>query len=87
LRAEGKTLFVVHHDLRTVAEYFETVMMLNMRLTAAGPTAETFTPDNLRKTYGPTRSARRGGRSAAEETTQRMTSRERSQELEPETYS
>lgn len=53
LRAEGKSVLVVHHDLRTVEEYFETVMMLNMRLTAAGPTAQTFTPDNLRKTYGP----------------------------------
>lgn len=52
LRAEGKTLLVVHHDLRTVSEYFEMVAMLNMRLTAAGPTAEVFTPENLRKTYG-----------------------------------
>jgi manganese/zinc/iron transport system ATP- binding protein len=26
--------------------------MLNMRIVAAGPTDEVFTPDNLRKTYG-----------------------------------
>lgn len=44
---EGKTLLVVHHDLRTVSEYFEMVAMLNIRPTAAGPTAEVFTPENL----------------------------------------
>jgi manganese/zinc/iron transport system ATP- binding protein len=52
LREEGKAVFVVHHDLRTVPQYFEYVVMLNMRLTAAGPIAETFTPANLNKTYG-----------------------------------
>jgi manganese/zinc/iron transport system ATP- binding protein len=52
LREQGKTVLVVHHDLRTVAEYFDQVVLLNMRLVASGPTAETFTPDNLRKTYG-----------------------------------
>lgn len=52
LRAAGKTVLVVHHDLRTVSQYFENVVLLNMRLVASGPTAEVFTPDNLRKTYG-----------------------------------
>ncbi len=52
LRDEGKTVLVVHHDLRTVPEYFESVAMLNMRLTAAGPIDAAFTPENLRKTYG-----------------------------------
>ena len=52
LREQGKTVLVVHHDLRTVPEYFEQVVMLNMRLVAAGPTAEVFTPDNLQKAYG-----------------------------------
>jgi manganese/zinc/iron transport system ATP- binding protein len=52
LRKEGKTIFVVHHDLRTVPTYFDYVVLLNMRVVAAGPIAETFTPDNLRKTYG-----------------------------------
>jgi manganese/zinc/iron transport system ATP- binding protein len=52
LRDEGKTVVVVHHDLRTVPVYFEYVVMLNMRLTAAGPVDETFTPQNLAKTYG-----------------------------------
>lgn len=52
LRELGKTVIVVHHDLQTVHEYFDEVVLLNMRLIAAGPTADVFTPDNLRKTYG-----------------------------------
>jgi len=52
LRDAGKTALVVHHDLQTVAEYFDHVVLINMRLVASGPTAEVFTRDNLRKTYG-----------------------------------
>ena len=52
LRKSGKTVIVVHHDLQTVHEYFDEVMLLNMRLIAAGPTGDVFTTDNLRKTYG-----------------------------------
>jgi manganese/zinc/iron transport system ATP- binding protein len=52
LRGEGKAVVAVHHDLRTVPEYFDQVVLLNMRLVAAGPTATTFTPENLRRTYG-----------------------------------
>ncbi len=52
LRASGATLVVVHHDLQTVAEYFEHVVLLNMRVVASGPMAETLTTANLRATYG-----------------------------------
>jgi manganese/zinc/iron transport system ATP- binding protein len=52
LRAAGKTALVVHHDLQTVAEYFDEVVLLNLRLIAAGPMSEVFTPENLRRTYG-----------------------------------
>lgn len=52
LRSRGKTALVVHHDLQTVTEYFDHVLLLNMRLVATGPTSEVFTHDNLRKTYG-----------------------------------
>lgn len=52
LRSSGKTVIVVHHDLQTVHEYFDEVVLLNMRLIKAGPTSEVFTPENLRKTYG-----------------------------------
>ena len=52
LRANGKTVVVVHHDLQTVTDYFDWVMLLNIRRIASGPVDETFTSDNLRKTYG-----------------------------------
>jgi manganese/zinc/iron transport system ATP- binding protein len=52
LRAQGKLVLVVHHDLRTVPEYFDDVVLLNMRLVAHGPIETTFTSENLRKTYG-----------------------------------
>jgi manganese/zinc/iron transport system ATP- binding protein len=49
---EGKTVFVVHHDLNTVESYFDWVILLNMRLVAYGPVKEVFTPKNLNITYG-----------------------------------
>ncbi len=52
LRSTGKTVFVVHHDLQTVAEYFDYVILLNMRLIACGPTEVTFSTKNLQATYG-----------------------------------
>jgi len=52
LRDAGKTVLVVHHDLQTVPEYFDHVLLLNMRVVAHGPTAQTFTAENLRRTYG-----------------------------------
>ncbi|MFW6347838.1 MAG: metal ABC transporter ATP-binding protein [Cyclonatronaceae bacterium] len=52
LRTQGKTVIVVHHDLQTVSEYFEWVMLLNLRLVALGPTKTTLTQENLQKTYG-----------------------------------
>jgi manganese/zinc/iron transport system ATP- binding protein len=52
LKANGKTVLVVHHDLQTVEEYFDWVLLLNMRKIAFGPTKEMFTIENLQKTYG-----------------------------------
>ncbi|MDX2174907.1 MAG: metal ABC transporter ATP-binding protein [Candidatus Sumerlaeia bacterium] len=52
LRDRGATVLVIHHDLQSVAEYFDWILMLNMRLVACGPTADTFTPENLHRTYG-----------------------------------
>ena len=52
LRARGKTVVVVHHDLQTAAEYFDWVTLLNVEVVASGPITETFTADNLRQTYG-----------------------------------
>lgn len=52
LRAAGKTVIVVHHDLQTVDEYFDWATFLNVRRIASGPVNEVFTEDNLRRTYG-----------------------------------
>lgn len=52
LRKDGKTVVAVHHDLRTVSDYFDWTVLLNMRLVASGPVATTFTQENLRRTYG-----------------------------------
>ena len=48
----GKTVVVVHHDLQSVKEYFNWVILLNMRLVACGPTEEVFTQELLQETYG-----------------------------------
>ena len=47
-----KTVVVVHHDLQSVPQYFDWVIMLNTRLVACGPTDTTFTQHNLQETYG-----------------------------------
>jgi manganese/zinc/iron transport system ATP- binding protein len=52
LRAQGRTVVVVHHDLQTVPEYFDWVMLLNVRRIASGPVPEAFTEQNLRLAYG-----------------------------------
>lgn len=52
LRANGKTVMVVHHDLQTVEDYFDHVLMLNRTVIAHGPTASVFTKDNAARTYG-----------------------------------
>ena len=52
LKANGKTILVVHHDLATAREYFDHILLLNMRLVAYGPTEEVFTAALLQKAYG-----------------------------------
>jgi len=52
MRAEGRTIVVVHHDLHSVRRYFDNLILLNMRLIAVGPTAEVFTESNLDLLYG-----------------------------------
>ena len=52
LRAEGRTVVAVHHDLSTVREYFDDVLILNVRKVAEGPVAEAFTDEALDKSYG-----------------------------------
>lgn len=52
LNAAGKTVVCVHHDLATVSEYFDHVLLLNVRKIADGTVAAAFTPENLQATYG-----------------------------------
>lgn len=52
LRSRGKTVLIVHHDLQTVTDYFESLILMNMRVVAAGPTRDVYTQENLHATYG-----------------------------------
>jgi manganese/zinc/iron transport system ATP- binding protein len=52
LRDSGRTVVAVHHDLETVPEYFQWVLLLNVRRVALGPVNEVFTEANLRRAYG-----------------------------------
>jgi manganese/zinc/iron transport system ATP- binding protein len=52
LRERGKTMLVVHHDLPTARQYFDMLILLNMRLVAFGPTEQVFTQELLQTTYG-----------------------------------
>ena len=48
----GKTLLVVHHDLHTVPQYFDYVLLLNVHSVAWGQLQDVFTEENLKRTYG-----------------------------------
>lgn len=52
LRASGKTVLVVHHDLQTVKEYYDWVTLMNVRKIASGPVHDVFNEENLRLAYG-----------------------------------
>ncbi len=52
LRAEGRTVICVHHDLNTVESYFDFLALLNIRLIAAGPVEEVYQTELIRKAYG-----------------------------------
>ena len=52
LKEQGKTVIAVHHDLSTVSEYFDHVLLMNTRVIACGSVDDVFTDDNIRSTYG-----------------------------------
>ena len=52
LNAAGKTIVCVHHDLATVTDYFDYVLLMNVRKVAEGVVTEAFTAANLQETYG-----------------------------------
>ena len=51
LKEEGKTVIVVHHDLQTVPEYFDEVVLINRKVIASGKVNEVFTKENIDETY------------------------------------
>lgn len=51
LKAEGKTIIVVHHDLQTVPAYFESVALINKAVIVSGKISEVFTQENIDVTY------------------------------------
>ena len=52
LRDKGHTILIVHHDLRKVHSYFDSVLLLNKEVIAFGDTESTFTRTNLTTAYG-----------------------------------
>lgn len=51
LQQQNKTVIMVHHDLLTVKKYFDTVLLINKRMIAYGPTDTTMTSLNISKTF------------------------------------
>lgn len=51
LRDQNKTVFVVHHDLATVEDYFDELVIINKELIEAGPVQTVFKSDLVTKAY------------------------------------
>lgn len=51
LRNEGKTVFVVHHDLSKVETYFDDLILINRELIDAGSVKDVFVFDKMDKAY------------------------------------
>lgn len=52
LKQHGATVICVHHDLPTVADYFDHLTLLNLSVVASGATEDVFTKEQLSKCYG-----------------------------------
>ena len=52
MRDEGRLMLVSTHNLGSVPEFCDRVVLFNRTVLAAGPTAEVFTPANLARTFG-----------------------------------
>lgn len=52
LRDQGKTVVAVHHDLTTVRDYFDDVLVLNVSKISEGPVDQAFSDEVLDKAYG-----------------------------------
>jgi manganese/zinc/iron transport system ATP- binding protein len=52
MKNEGKSIFIVHHDLQSSVDYFDWVIFINRQIIACGEITSTFTLQNLQNTYG-----------------------------------
>ncbi|BCA85703.1 manganese ABC transporter ATP-binding protein [Enterococcus saigonensis] len=52
LKEQGKTIFIVHHDLSKVSEYFDEILLLKQQKIVYGTVQEVFTPHYLKAAYG-----------------------------------
>jgi manganese/iron transport system ATP-binding protein len=52
LRASGHLMLVSTHNLGSVPDFCDHVVLLNREVLAAGPTARTFTQENLERAFG-----------------------------------
>lgn len=52
LRAEGHLILISTHNLGTIPEFCDQVVMINRTVLASGATKETFTQENLQKVFG-----------------------------------
>lgn len=52
LRKEGHIILVSTHNLGSVPDYCDHVVLINRKVLAFGPTKEIFTEENLKKTFG-----------------------------------
>ena len=52
LRAAGRTILIVNHDLSVVRDHYDRLLMLNGSVIAYGTPADVFVPELLRRTYG-----------------------------------
>lgn len=52
MQKEGKSIFVVHHDLQSAIDYFDWVVLINTRIISCGPIESSFTTENLKEAYG-----------------------------------
>ncbi|MDN6195196.1 MAG: metal ABC transporter ATP-binding protein [Atopostipes suicloacalis] len=51
LRDQGKTIFVIHHDLTQLENYFDDIILINKELFGAGPVKEVVTPELMEAAF------------------------------------
>jgi ABC-type Mn2+/Zn2+ transport system ATPase subunit len=52
LKNIGKTVLIVHHDLQTAAEYFDRLILLNVKIIEEGKKEDVLKEENLVSAYG-----------------------------------